>query len=149
MSMMRDFDKEFVERTKELLEGNIQEKAIEYDVTLQLNCLLAMVMLPLERKRNSNASVDAAFKKNCIDYLKKHSTITKGAGKEDVYLAMDIRDAIAHLRIEVEPDAYGNIDKVILTNNYSTNNEFSCSMKVKDLKGLALHVTNEYLKNYF
>ena len=62
--MMKNFDKDFVQRTAELISGNIQEKSIEYDVTLQLNCLLAMITLPLERKRNENTSVDQCFKKS-------------------------------------------------------------------------------------
>lgn len=149
MSMMRNFDKEFVERTKALLSGNIQEKALEYDVTLQLNCLLAMITLPLERKRMENSSIDASFKKSCADYLKNHATITQGADKADNYLMMDIRDSIAHLRIEVDPNSYGEIESVILTNNYNPKYPFKCSIKVENLKGFALHVTTEYLKYYF
>lgn len=149
MSMMYDFDKDFVVRTRDLLSGDIQNKAIEYDVTLQLNCLLAMVTLPLERKRNENDSVDTVFKKSCVDYLRKIAVIEDGAEKKDEYIFMDIRDAIAHLRIQVEPDAYGDIERVILTNDYNEKNKFRCSMNVRDLKMFALYVTSEYLKYYF
>ena len=149
MSMMHDFDKDFVVRTKELLSGDIQRKSVEYDVTLQLNCLLSMVVLPLERKRNDNDTVDIAFKKSCIDFLRQNATITLGAQKTDDYLMMDIRDAIAHLRIQVDPDPYGEIQDVIIENKYNKKYEFSCRMSVKTLKDFALHVTNEYLRLYF
>ena len=149
MSMMHNFDKDFVTRTKELLSGNIQEKSVEYDVTLQLNCLLSMVTLPLERKRNEKNSVDTLFKKSCIDFLKKNATIELGAQKSDDYLMMDIRDAIAHLRIQVEPDSFGNIQNIVLENKYNQKYEFRCRMSVQTLKDFALHVTNEYLRLYF
>lgn len=149
MSMMRNFDKEFVERTIDLLSGNIQEKALEYDVTLQLNCLLAMITLPLERKRHENSVRDDAFKKSCVDYLKKNAVIAEGTEKDDKYIVMDIRDAIAHLRIKVDPNPYGKIETVVLTNDYNPNYPFECSMTVSVLKGFALHVATEYLKHYF
>lgn len=146
---MKNFDKDFVQRTAELLSGDIQEKAIEYDVTLQLNCLLAMITLPLERKRNENDSVDQNFKKICVDYLRNNAIIITGNNKQDTYIMMDIRDAIAHLNIQVEPDPYGNIEYVILKNEYNGQNRFECRMTVKTLKGFAHHVSQEYLKHYF
>ena len=149
MSMMKNFDKDFVQRTAELISGNIQEKAIEYDVTLQLNCLLAMITLPLERKRDENNSVDQNFKKDCVDYLKNNANIVVGATKQDTYIMMDIRDAIAHLNIQVQPDSYGNIESVILKNEYNGQNRFECRMTVKTLRGFAQHVSQQYLKYYF
>lgn len=149
MSMMYEFDKDFVMRTRELLLGDIQRKSVEYDVTLQLNCLLSMVTLPLERKRNENDTVDVAFKKSCIDFLRQNATIELGAQKSDDYLMMDVRDAIAHLHIQVEPDPRGEIQNVVLENIYNHKYEFRCRMSVQTLKDFALHVTNEYLRLYF
>ena len=149
MSMMKNFDRDFVERTAELLSGDIKEKAIEYDVTLQLNCLLAMITLPLERKRDENDPVDQNFKKDCIDYLRSGADIIVGSKKDDNFLMMDIRDAIAHLNVQVEPDPYGNIEYVILKNEYNGKNRFECRMTVKTLKGFAHHVSQQYLKYYF
>ena len=149
MSMMRNFDKDFVQRTVELLSGDIKGKSIEYDVTLQLNCLLAMITLPLERKRDENNLVDQNFKKSCVEYLKNNASIVAGNHKQDKYIMMDIRDAIAHLNIQVEPDPYGNIDSVILKNDFSAKNRFECRMTVETLKKFAQHVSQEYLKHYF
>lgn len=149
MSMMKNFDKDFVQRTSELISGNIQEKAVEYDVTLQLNCLLAMITLPLERKRNESNPVDQSFKKVCVDYLRNNANIIKGSFKQDTHIMMDIRDSIAHLNIQVEPDPYGNIEYVILKNDYSAKNSFECRITVKTLKEFAQLVSEEYLKHYF
>lgn len=77
MSMMRNFDKEFVERTRDLLASDIQGKALEYDVTLLLNCLLAMLTLPLERTRHKKDSNDLLFKTKCTNFLKNNAIITK------------------------------------------------------------------------
>ncbi len=49
MSMMYKFDKDFVIRTKELLSEFYDNT--EREVTLLLNCLLALVVLPVERKK--------------------------------------------------------------------------------------------------
>ena len=46
---MYNFDKDFVERTKELLIESYYNT--EREVTLLLNCLLALVILPIERKK--------------------------------------------------------------------------------------------------
>ena len=49
MSEIRNFNKEFVERTIDILEKC--SKNTEYEVTLLLNCLLALVTLPIERNK--------------------------------------------------------------------------------------------------
>ena len=54
-----------------------------------------------------------------------------GATKQDTYIMMDIRDAIAHLNIQVEPNPYGDIEYVILKNEYNGQNRFECRMTVK------------------
>lgn len=60
------FDKEFVERTKEIVQTQCKE-TFEYDVTLLLNCLLGLVSLPTERTLNCGSS----FKQDCVNKPKK------------------------------------------------------------------------------
>ena len=50
-----DFDREFVERTKKMIEYSSVIKS-EYDVTLLVNCMLALIALPTERTGNNNKS---------------------------------------------------------------------------------------------
>lgn len=47
------FDKEFVERTKCIVQTQCNGK-FTYDVTLLLNCLLGLVSLPTERTGSNN-----------------------------------------------------------------------------------------------
>lgn len=55
------FDKEFVERTKCIVQTQCNGK-FTYDVTLLLNCLLGLVSLPTERTGSNNT----LFKMNVL-----------------------------------------------------------------------------------
>ena len=71
MAIMHNFDKDFVKRTKNIIE-NIS-KSTEYEVTLLLNCLLALVTLPLEQKKvdkyNKSDKEAIEFQKKCINKI--------------------------------------------------------------------------------
>ncbi len=69
---LKDFDKEFVERTKTIIQTQCNDK-YPYDVTLLLNCLMGLVSLPTERtKINENT-----FKTACVNKLNDMEVIKK------------------------------------------------------------------------
>ena len=63
-----NFDKEFVERTKEIIE---QSQCFEHKITLLLNCMLALVNLPTERTGKN----DESFKSDIIQKIKSMQVI--------------------------------------------------------------------------
>ena len=75
---MVEFDREFVERTKWIIENT----SCKYEITLLLNCMLALVALPTERTKSKG---DADFQNRCVSKLKEMKVIEKesclGAGQ--------------------------------------------------------------------
>ena len=63
MSEMKDFKKDFVYRTLEVLKKCYSET--EYEVTLLLNCLLALVSFPIEQKQNEISVESEKFQNVC------------------------------------------------------------------------------------
>ena len=62
---IKNFDKEFVERIKNIVKTQCKDD-FEYDVTLLLNCMLGLVSLPTERTNPAPNS----FKQECVSKLK-------------------------------------------------------------------------------
>ena len=74
------FDKEFVERTKYIVQTQCKDE-FTYDVTLLLNCLLGLVSLPTERTR-SNSTL---FKNECVNKLKIMGVIIKSTDDDKTF----------------------------------------------------------------
>ena len=145
MAMMKKFEKEFIERTLAILE-NLSEKT-EYEVTLLLNCLLALVTLPIEREKESDL---IGFQRSCNKKLKglKNSNNYIGDKLPCNYFFRNIRNSIAHLYIELEESPINNqIDGVVLRNYTRAGKcNFQVSISVENLKVFAKFVAEEYLK---
>ncbi len=159
MSEIRNFNKEFVERTIDILEKC--SKNTEYEVTLLLNCLLALVTLPIERNKVSKDKVDTKtlqFRADCINELDrlKNQYQDEIFNKEDKYTFNHIRNSIAHLHIEVENSCYKGIIENIILRDALTDKKFKrkeynfdISISVNKLREFSLYTANEYLKCFF
>ena len=160
MATMHNFDKDFVKRTKNIIE-NIS-KSTEYDVTLLLNCLLALVTLPLEQKKvdkyNKSDKEAIEFQKKCINKIDELRNIVNNEifDVNNNYVINHIRNAIAHLHIKLEDSSYNNvIENVILidaddkTSYNSQKYNFLINISVKNLKEFAFFVADEYLQKFF
>ncbi len=160
MAMMKKFDKDFVKRTLDILEECSQYT--EYDVTLLLNCLLALVTLPIEKnkiKKNNIQDADIIkFQNDCVDKMKELENLmdTDNSKNDEKFFFNNIRNAIAHLHIELEESLYnGQIENVILRNALN-DKEFhdkkynlQINISVDNLKIFAKYVANEYLNRFF
>ncbi len=160
MAMIYNFDKDFVKRTEEVLLSCY--KNTEYEVTLLLNCLLALVSLPLERNKvtaNGNSDIKIInFQKNCKSKLRelKNSYKEEKFNPNDKYILNHIRNAIAHLHISLEESSYnGQIQNIILRDSRNIQKfnvkdyNFAINISVENLKKFAIYVANEYLNNFF
>ena len=158
MSMMKKFDKDFVERTLNIL-NNCSDKT-EYEVTLLLNCLLALVTLPIERNKVSKKEINCKkakdFQIDCVNKLEELKNDKDYINTEKEYFFNNIRNAIAHLHIEVENGAYKNeIENVIFRNALDAkefkkkNYNLQVSISVNNLKLFAEYVAEQYLNRFF
>lgn len=151
MSMMYKFDKDFVIRTKELLSEFYDNT--EREVTLLLNCLLALVVLPVERKNGENA---IKFQEKCVDKMGAlKNSIADEIFNEDRHTFNHIRNAIAHLHIELEESNYKNkISNVIFIDANSSSHyknkdyNFKISISVDNLKKFAIYIADEFIKDF-
>lgn len=159
MAEIKNFNKEFIERTKDILEKCSENT--EYEVTLLLNCLLALVTLPIERNKVTKKKADAItleYQTKCIDKLDKVKNHYENEifNKEDTHTFNHIRNSIAHLHIEIENSCYkGIIENIILKDAFNDEKfkrkeyNFNISISVDKLKEFSLYVANEYLEKFF
>lgn len=137
---MQKFEKEYVQRTKIIIEKMPQD--FKYEVTLLLNCLNGLISLPTERTPNGDS-----FSQNCIDKLKEMHVIIKETSEEQTFRT--IRNAIAHANIEPEnQDAV--IHSVILRDKKPKSSQYHTKLRftVEQLKEYALFVADQHLQRY-
>lgn len=158
MAMMDDFDRDFIERTIEILDNC--SKYTKYDVTLLLNCLLALVTLPIERKKyHKNILLDSEtvnFQKDCVEKIKQLKNEDNYYNDNDEYFFNNIRNAIAHLHILVDKGKSDNMIENVTLINAENEHKFkdgiinlSINISVENLRIFAKYVAEEYLKRFF
>lgn len=136
-----DFKRDFVERTKKIIEKTTD---CEYEVTLLINCLMGLVNLPTEKTTKQNT----VFIQTCVNELHRINAVTMDSGDANKTFRA-LRNAVSHMHIK--PANSGNqIDKVLFsditgrTGNIHTELTFS----VEQLREYALFVANAYLEQF-
>lgn len=141
-----NFDKEFVERTKWI----VNNLSCQYEITLLLNCMLALVALPTERTKGqqNGTATDDEFQKNCINKLKEMGLLD-GQKSSDRQIFRTVKNALSHMYIE--PVNQNQMitcvkicDKVPGEDRYHTELNFS----VEQLKEFALYVADLHLARF-
>lgn len=145
MKETKDFKSDFIESTKSIIVNENNALSDEQNITLQLNVLLAIISLPIELTKFKKRNAERRFFEPCINFLKENSEISVGADKKDRYIIMDLRDAIAHLNIEIETEE-GKITAVVLKNEFHNEVNFVCRIKTDKLKQLVILSADEYEK---
>lgn len=141
-----NFKKDFVSRTINILEDT--SKKTQYEVTLLLNCLLGLMVFPIEStKSNKNCEL----KVNCVKKLIKMEVIKKPklVTNLDYYkIFKSMRNAVSHGHIETS----GTNDYIegIKFSDFDCNNldePHTClEFNVEQLKEYALYVATQYLE---
>lgn len=158
MSMMKKFDKDFVSRTMKILDDCSGKT--EYEVTLLLNCLLALVTLPIERnkitKKVKQEDKMIEFQRDCVNKIEELRNEKDYINNNKEYFFNNIRNAIAHLHIELEEGCYRkDIENIILRNALdedefkNKNYNLQLNISVNNLMLFAKYVAEEYLKRFF
>ncbi len=117
----KDFNIDFVERTKEILE-KLSNKT-DFEVTLLINCLFGLIVIPTESQDLLNDKQKNEYKKYFIEQLNRH--ISPGQNKvNDDQSVRFMRNALSHLHFQVGSDG-GNISmvKFIDIDFYKKNNK--------------------------
>lgn len=138
---MQDFNKEFVLRTKAIIENKEIEKATEYDVTLLLNCLFGLISVATEAtESNETDFIDA-----CVRKLYEMNVVQKAVNDEKTFRAL--KNALSHIHIEPN-NANNEIKHVIFGDKYSRKEaDFHTELKftVEQLRAYALFVADLHL----
>ena len=147
------FDLQFIERTRKIIEGY---KGI-YNITLLLNCLLGLIVLPSEfykRKSRNFFERDLSEIKEIrhlvneilFNPTKKKNGIWIGDRRSLQNLIKKVRNGVSHQQIECVEDK-SKWEKVIIRdfNFYNNNNlELEVSWTPKQLKEFAIFVADSY-----
>lgn len=136
---MGNFDKDFVERTKWIVE-NI---SCQYEITLLLNCMLALVSLPIEKTKTDGNSSE--FRRKCVEKLSELGVIEESASHKRIFRA--VKNALSHMYIEPVSQNQEIIsiniwDKLPSAEESHTRLKFS----VSQLKEFALYVADLHLE---
>lgn len=152
---MPDFKKDFVDRTLKLLRNH----DTEYEVTLLLNCLLALVSFPIELKQYEINSKAENFRFDCIEKLKSLKNEENYIDEDESNFFSNIRNSIAHINIKTNPKNNTNtIESVTLWNEEwyingrlrrKPKKTFRVNISVNNLRIFAEYVAEEYLKRFF
>ena len=121
-----DFKKDFPKRTIDILDRYSSKE--KYDVTLLLNCLLALLILPKEKFYHSiPEEIPHGW-----GLTKKHITTVsfECCGYKLIEIVRHLRNAIAHMRIETTNDGNRNIEMV----RFKDHGGFELEISVGDLK---------------
>lgn len=150
MAEMKDFKKDFVNRTIDIL--NRCETNTEYNVTLLLNCLMGLIVQPIEDKKRQKNQDIMQYKSDCVNKLKELSgnTFEASLNSMDDEIFRNIRNSIAHLNVELGCFK-GTINKVSFSNKKNGNvgkETLKYTLSVNDLKEFALFVATEYLNRF-
>lgn len=154
----KDFNIDFVERTKEILE-KLSNKT-DFDVTLLINCLFGLIVIPTESQDLLNDKQKDEYKKYFIEQLNRH--ISPGQNKvNDDQSVRFMRNALSHLHFQVGSDG-GNISmvKFIDIDFYKKNNkkkknrvpynkpkaDTEIELTVDDLREFAHEMATKFLK---
>lgn len=148
------FDTHFIERTRKIIDGYKGA----YNITLLLNCLLGLIVLPSEFYKRQARTF---FEKEIADIPELNDIIqgitfnpTKRIGgkqwtadkKNLRNLIKKVRNGVSHQQIECV-DNNGNWDRVLIRdfNMHNNNNlELEVSWTPKQLKQFAIFVADSY-----
>lgn len=137
---MVEFDREFVERTKWIIENT----SCKYEITLLLNCMLALVALPTERTKSKG---DADFQNRCVSKLKEMKVIEKESTDDQTFRT--VKNALSHMY--VEPVNQGKaITHIKIYDKFPGRNQFHTKLvfNVQQLKEFALFVADQHLERF-
>ncbi len=135
------FDREFVERTISIIEHPSSIES-EYDITLLTNCMLALVVLPIES--TSNSSISKKFRSEIVNELARMNVIKTNLDNGKLFRA--IKNAISHMHIEFQ-NKDGNIDSIVFWDKIPGEKEYHTVLQfsAQQLKDFALFVANKHL----
>lgn len=141
------FDKEFVERTKYIVQTQCKDE-FTYDVTLLLNCLLGLVSLPTERTKPNST----LFKNECVNKLKSMGVIINSTDDDKTFRT--VKNALSHMNIAPQ-NKDGVVDSIIIRDRQNRNSPVHTELHftVPQLREFALFVADKHLerllnKNY-
>ncbi len=139
---MRNFNKEFVERTKSIIQTKCNDD-FSYDVTLLLNCLTGLVSLPTERTKSNELS----FKTICTNKLNSMGVVIINTDDDKTFRT--VKNAVSHMHINVDNKA-GKIDTITLFDQTGRGTPIHTKLKftVEQLKEFALFVADKHLERY-
>ncbi len=154
---MKNFEIEFVKRTKEIL--------MQYDGTrdmsILINCTLGLIILPYEKMRENPPSLwdielDKISNHPCFKlmFFKPIKGIKKSQvryyPKTMAVLLRKIRNGLAHQHIEPVNEE-GKFAGAIIRNYFEQGDQQKLDLEIhfsqQELKEFALFIANEYLKN--
>lgn len=125
----KDFNIDFVKRTIAILDDlsnktddDLSNKT-DYEVTLLINCLFGLIVVPTERQCLLNKEQKKDYRKYFIEQLNRHIPPWQDKVKDNLSVR-SMRNALSHLHFQVGSDG-GNISmvKFIDIDFYKKNNK--------------------------
>lgn len=146
-------DLDFVKRTKDIIEQYDAfqiDKKIKYEVTLLLNCLIGLLILPQQRLFNElpktvinksewGISTDDIW--IILDRRKRNEE------KNILNIARHLRNSVAHYRFQAYPEKIDDIKAITFLDylNDGTTLSFKVTIKIDDLRLFANKISDNFI----
>ncbi len=142
MSEMPKFKQNFIERTLNILDEYSDNT--QYDVTLLLNCLLSLVVFPIEETKDEISLKSEIFKDKCVNKLEELKNKKAYINKDSENFFRNIRNSIAHLNIKTNSK-----NEIIEDITLWDKPNFRINISVDNLRKFARFVAEQYLQTFF
>ncbi len=148
MSHYKNQEFDFINRTKAIIEQYEKlelSKTEKFEVTLLLNCLVGLLILPQQNWFNSLPTDLVTQKEWGID--EKHiSTIKKGETKNVQNVARHLRNSIAHYNFKVFENKSNDISSIKFEDYDPSNNKtFEAIIPISSIRQFTTKLTNTFV----
>jgi len=153
MSYYKQQEFDFVDRTKQIIEqydnGIIPTEKEKYEVTLFLNCLVGLLILPQQKwyddlPTNITTSNDWGIDEAEIKIIKNPNL--KEEDKTIANIARHLRNSVAHYRFEVFSDEKKEIQEIKFTDFKGKEKTFEAKISVESLRKFTEKLTDVLMK---
>jgi len=149
MSSYKQQEFDFVNRTQKIIEQYDQlklEESENFNVTLLINCLTGLLILPQQHWFTNLPKEIITIKKWGIS-VEDISFIKDGESKNPENIARHLRNSIAHYNYKIfsdEEKKLSTIEFLDFTDNTKEKSTFKCNLKIKQLRSFVEKLSNTF-----
>ena len=140
---MSEFSKDFVKDIAQRTKNNLEAYKGEYEITLLINCMLALVSLPTGKTCSEYKG--RIFRKCIVNKMMHMNVIVSSTNENKTFRA--VKNALSHMNIEIK-NVGGKVSEILFLDKHPDSNHYHTILKfnTQQLREFALFVANKHLE---